>query len=350
MSQPLLFTSIQQTGAAAYQKGVQDYLAIGANTEMATIRPYLQAAQDEVLEDVLGAELTTLAAQYASDPSGLSAPQRTLLALAQAAVANLGYLRYLPIGNVHVSEMGITVASTDKMAPASQWRIKDLRNQLERDGWNAVQRILVLLWGNAGDYGDWEGDTDARDRWRGFLLNSATELSRWWDIADDFSIFQQLRPSLRRVERFHLRVSLGDAFYDELLAAWKGLAPTATQRSFIENYLHPAIANLTLADGFMKISAQLTARGLLEYRVGASGENTELRSKPESNSFGHLMRQAEADGKAFMAHAVDYLNENADSFPTWKASALYTDPDDEPAGLNDRAADEDQDRGIYAMY
>lgn len=350
MSQPLIFTSVQSTGALAYQKGVMDFLPVSGNTSMETIRPSLQSAQDEVLASVLGDELTTLATTYDDDPSGLSAVQITLLDLAQRAVANLGYARYLPIGNVHVGELGITVGNTDTMAPASQWRVKDLRNALEREGWNAVQAILELLWANAGDYGDWEGDTAARGRWRPFLLNTAKELSAWWNVGDDFSVFVELRPSLRRVEAFHLRPSLGDTFYAELLAAWKGLAPSPTQSAFVLNYLHPAIANLAVADGLMKISSQLTSRGLLEYRVGASGDNAELRSKPESNSFGYLMRQAEADGLAFMERAVDYLNQNASSFPTWRDSTLYRDPDEEEDGINDRGADEDQDRGIYVMF
>lgn len=315
-----------ETGAAVYQRGVANYVALSASQSLETLKPYLRSAQDSLVYHVLGEELTALATAYHADASALSPARLALLPLVQEAVANLGYVEYLPIGNVNIGDHGITVGSSPTQAPASQWRVKDLRNQFTQAGYRALENIVLLLWANPSNYPTWNADTAVKLRYREHFVNHTSEFSKWWDIGSGFDLLQRLRPSLRRAEQLHLRQTLGDTFFDELLAAWKGGSPSTEQRTLIETYLQPALVNLTIADGLGKINADLTARGLLEYRVGAAGDNVELRGPAPDNMLNSQARSAHYDGTSWLQRAVEYLNANASDFATWQASDKYIDP------------------------
>jgi len=323
----LLFKTIQPVDGQDFNRGVASYLAVSGNTNLDTLRPYLRMAQQSMLISVLGeTQLNSLADAYDANPSTLTAAQLKLLLLAQAVVANLGYVDYLPIGNVHVGEGGITVSNNTTHAPASQWRVKDLRDSLQQAGYQALEDLVLLLWSAASDYASWNADAAAKLRYREHLVNHTEEFSKWWNVGSGYDLLQRLRPSLRKVENLHLKQSLGDAFYTELITAWRAKTSTSDQIALIEGYLQPALVNLAIADGLPKVSAELTARGLLEYRVAAAGDNVELRGPAGATLEGLQAHLARQDGLAWMNRAIIYLNANATMYPTWATGNLYVDP------------------------
>jgi len=329
---------------------LREYLAINASFDFSSIDPYLRAAQADLVHEVVGETQLEKFATYASSGTGLSTIGRQGYDLVRKAIANLGLLRYMAIGNVHVSESGISVENNEQRAPASQWRIKDLRRSLTMDGHNALEDVLELMWANAAQFPEWNADVATRIAFRRNFVNTSRQFGQVFPLGDrkNYALFLKLRPTISLVEESYIQAAIGRDFFGELHTASIFDSATTPQTNAIQ-LLAPAIIHLTVSEGLHTIQAELRETGFMVNRIGASGNNTQLQAPATPAHAGITAASAHHNGNMLLQKAVDFLNENAALYPTFLASDKYEDPSIEQPGINDLEEGE-ENRGFYAFY
>lgn len=336
------------TGATGNEE-LRNYFPVSVNLSIENLAPYIGKVEERFIVDILGqAEFDNLAEAFEDDT--MDAAQEAILPICQRAIANLGYLAYMPIGNAYFSDYGILVGQTDKTAPASQWRLRDIRNSFAYEGFTALEDLLIFLWASEEDsYPDWEV-SDNRAKHRDTVILSAREFNNYFWIDDSYQLFRMMKPTLRNVQRYYIRPVLGDDLYEEILTQIREDALSEGNAFLLQEYIAPAAALFTFFEAAPRLRLDIGEFGITQRQT--SDKLTEDVHKPATDiAYGDGILSAESRGQTFIADLREYLYANHASFPLYEASPQYAQRQAE-ADRNDENGDpiNDPDSKVVGFF
>jgi Family of unknown function (DUF6712) len=304
---------------------IKNHLSINLNTKFENLKPVLNRVEEKYIQDILGdTEYTSLESAYQS--LSLSAEQTKLLEKCQDALANLTYLYYASTADINVSDIGFTVQSTEQLAPASQWRVENFKSDIARDGYNGLEVLLKFLWANDTDYPDWKASTNNKE-YRQFFINTATEFTRYYNIGRYFQLFTELRSTIRHMERLYIRPVISEAYFDELKAEILADTVSADNDLILDEFIKPALANLSIAHGAKGLAIDITSAGIFEHSKSDRG-NIMVTTSASGGRLASALTEANILGKTYLNRLRKYLNENASAskYATYFNSDKYVAP------------------------
>jgi len=292
---------------------------VNRNIEYATLQPFLEQAEYKyIITPVLGKDqYDALDAAITADD--LTAAQTALLAMVRKAIVFYALYEAVPRIQVMVSDMGVVEPTAERVAQAPQWKTSELRASYWSNAQTYRQATQELLQDAQGDYPLWVGSR-AYTVFNGLFLRTARELADVIGMSEDIASFVAMRPAIERSEESYLRGVLSQPFMvglKENMAAddlsEKEAVVVDYARKAVGHYaLYEAIPMLTLAmrEGVIQAVSN-NAAGLKLYQPLSDAQRLELRQK------------AERDGRAYLTSLKEYVEDNADDFPTYKSSTAY---------------------------
>lgn len=170
---------------------LRQYVKLNASTDWDTYRPFLLDAQEKYITPYFGEALLETIANDEND----KLRERIFRALAPFSLALATHELSINFG-----ETGHTVTRTDKLAPASDAKIKLATESLLERGWHNLDRALRYVSMNATDYPTWQED----NRMIGTVLfGNYNEFQEEGLIDINYSplTFSRLRMLIMRIER-----------------------------------------------------------------------------------------------------------------------------------------------------
>lgn len=318
---------------------------ISNSVSISILAPFIEQVEREFIADILGdTELAKLQAEYTAGSGTVTGSYGTLLSYTQRAVVWLSTYRWADVGNIHATAGGFQVGVSDKMAPASQWRVVEYKHTCAENGFRAIQELLAYLWSTDGVFTDWEASAE-RSRHRELFILSGADIQKWEDIGSSYEIFRNLKPYIRTAMHFNVRPIVGKELYDQLIVEQKADSLTAANETLMEKIIPICVFN-ALKDGATRLSILFKSYGIIEKSTGEGRDATDI-SKPAADSKlmslrSHWMQNA----LLFENELRQFLIDNVDDYPLYEASDAYEDPD-----LADEDGDEinEADRGLFLM-
>jgi hypothetical protein len=309
----------------------REYVVVNKNSfSLASIQPDMRLVEQDRIKPLVGAAFYYQLAGKVKTNADLTEPEQDVLELLRQAVATLAMVSYLPMGQLQISDLGVTVNTNgDKQKQPYQWQINQLRSNLQAKGYNALEKALNLLdeHSEAPEFEAWTTSAAATAAHK-FFLNTAVAFSEHYNIGGSRLTYLALMPTLRKMERFSIEPVLGEAYYLELKAQVVSRDVSADNLHVLEQYVRPALAHLTVAKAVPEIGLTLNgdALGLNVHRV----EETNAQD-PDASLEGLLslkVEQAMGDALVFLERLKKYLNANASAtrFATYFASRQYQSP------------------------
>jgi len=241
---------------------LDELTGIGLGNSYERYRVHLQQAEHDQLKPILGDTLyDRLVADYDADAI-TTEPDTRLLALSQAVVGNFGLAESLDRGQVHISDQGIHKNEDS----AYHYQKVEAQNSFFRAGYRAVEQLLQFLEKHADTYTDWK-ESDNYAEQRSYLIPSATEFQKHYNIMGSRRTYLALRPYMRRVEQFQLEPILGSERYAELQQTVQDDAnltaeAKADNETLLDTYVRPALAYLSLSQAIPELSLNISAQGI----------------------------------------------------------------------------------------
>lgn len=300
---------------------------VTAGFDIEQIAPQLAAIENKFVKDILGKdEFDLLCENFADD--ALEPEQEDLLPYCQKIIANLGYLSYLPLGNAYFSNYGIMVGQTEKAAPASQWRLRDIKNTFAYDGFNAVEELLEFLWESAeGTYPDWEASAN-KNKHRELLVLSAKQFSEHFWIDDSYQLYRMFKPTLRIVQKYYLRSTLGPGLYAEIVEQNTAGELTELNQTLMDDFILPAIAQITFYEAAPRLRLDISEFGISQRQI-SDRESEDVKMPANETAYGDGVSSSVRNGQMFIADLREYLYENHADYPLYEASTAYAQRDAE---------------------
>lgn len=170
---------------------LRKYVKLNASTDWDTYRPFLLDAQEKYITPYFGEALLEAIATEQTD----ELRSRILRALGPFSLALATHELSINFG-----ETGHTVTRTDKLAPASDAKIKLATDSLLERGWHNLDRALRYVSMNATDYPTWQEDSRMMST---ALFGNYNEFQEEGMVDINYSplTFSRLRTLIMRIEK-----------------------------------------------------------------------------------------------------------------------------------------------------
>lgn len=298
---------------------MRDFLPVNLNFQFADIKPFVEAAERDILIPRLSQ------AQYDLLITNIASPAYAdLLKVSRSIVAPAAMVAWLPFGQVQFSSAGIQIASNENMKTAFSWQIEDLKNSCNILVYSNIEAMQKYLLANKATFTGW-ATSDAFKKLFAHFINTATEFNEYFNIENSRFLFDQLLPTITRVENTAVKAVLCKDLYDEIKASILSENISNNNKVLLE-YIKPAVANMAIAHStgellqrIERFSATLTA--------GIGKPSDQGNAQDERMGRLSMMRnQALNEAESQLKLLTEYLYANADTYPLWKNSPCYKAP------------------------
>jgi hypothetical protein len=261
---------------------IKEFLLTDANFKPESILPFIPLAEKEILRVLGQDQYAELLSYYESASSGI-VELDNLLPMVQRPLVFFAFLQSLDILNVVITNNGIAVVSSSSLVPASESRVKALRQNIEKNAWDNIEALLEFLEKNIDDYPSWVS-SDAYAYQYQYLISSATLFNEFVPIKRSRVQFLKMRSAMADVELLKLAPLVSTEMIEELKSQVKS-------NSISE-------ANSKLLPLLQKSLAYFTA-------------SLDIDPKYEGRAIQYAME------------AKKILDGDPDSYPTYKSSSVF---------------------------
>lgn len=310
------------------------YIAIDANTSMASLQPYIDEAEQLYVIPLLGQafyDAYHAAYQaYINPPNtALSTQNAKILPYIQRCLAYYTQLLSIPHLAVTFGDMGARQHRGEDSDPAPRWLVEKLQFNALKNGDIYADRLLAFLEKNAsavaGNYEQWFADSVANTKMSGFIVYSSAIASKYISINESRRVYLQLRNKIREIETRIIAKLIGKDQYDELVTQIKTGSVTAANALLLEK-LEPIISKRALFMQLQFMRVQITENGLFVY---SGTDDLYLLGQLATDADIKILKQQllDEDEMGYLADENElrqFILDNIADFPLIKASPAYT--------------------------
>jgi hypothetical protein len=311
----------------------RQHVQVNYDFTLPRIRPFLKQANRDYLKPVLGSDLLLELQELANSEDSASGEQggmERILQAAREAEAVMAFYLAIPSLQLQMSQAGLHAVSNEQYKSAYQWQVGDFRESWMLAGYAAIEALYDLLaelrpaaWLQTNGYAGYHSS----------LLRNTQEFNAVYSIGESHITYVDLKPGLQRAQELVLRPTLGEAFYNSLIAhlaqeedSSSGSAEadgTWNDRAIAK--LRPALAQLAVAHATEVLFK--TNNGALvstRYEGNSSSESKGRVDDSTQNGYAALVRStAHKAGMGLLAVAQRWLDDNHTHFPIYTSGPGY---------------------------
>jgi len=305
-----------------------DTIPVLESSAFGTLLGPLQVAEDQWLRrGILGPTLydNLHAAYQAQEESIADATLRALLPFARRVSAHMAMEMVIPLINVQVGSGGLTVSSTTNMAPASKWRVDDLKRQHRVLGFAALDRLTAHCLETLQAYAPWSG-SDAFKAAKGFV-SKLDLLEKVVNTNQSAWLFFQLRPTLLEVEKTLIKNTIGNAALFAYIEETQNLGGTFTAT---DGPVIDAARKVIVHEAFSRMAVNLSLcvndLGVTTYSSTMNGDGTGGPEAAGDSRVATFQKYHEGRSQEYQRALIEALRYAADTdvnYLAWKNHPSY---------------------------
>lgn len=300
------------------------FLPVSVSLNFKALIPAIESAQNQWIKPIVSdAEMANLLSKYHDDlAAALTGEEKTLITKIQHPLAHLTFISAIPLLNLNMSSGGFTVNTSEGSAPASRYRIEELKDQIDIYAQQGLDSLLEYLEENNTDHANYDGSAERLAAMSNFI-NTIKEMNSYLSTPIGRFILNRMRPIIKRLEEHEIKPILCTELYDDM----KSNIQTRTSLGVyapILPFVQRALAHLAFAEAIDELGITIDQRGAYLSFNTAAGENFK-RQMPitgeDMTSLVHKNRELSRDAFAYLKAE---LVENADNYPLYKNSPCFS--------------------------
>jgi hypothetical protein len=292
------------------------YVEIAAGAKFPKFAPSVNTAERRFLLPVLGPAMFGKLAEALAGAAVLSDSMQALADLAQEAVANIALAISAVRLSVTVSENGLNRIESGTNKTAYQYQIIELRESYTRAGFDALDELLALMESAGDDYPDWKSSTAYTD-FKRFFIRSGMEFSQGFDIRNSRYTYLAIRPTMRKVEDFEILPALGKKLFGVIKEQLQAGDLEPAYERLLDDYIRPAIANLTIARAVLEKSVDVSDFGV-SVNVIQDNSNSQQRQPAPLDKIKAVAQQLTEDGNKYLSMLAEELGAHPEDYPDYE--------------------------------
>jgi hypothetical protein len=310
---------------------LKGYLPARATFKIEDLLPKLKEVEQEFLaEQILGQDLyDALVGQYEDSPGvAMDDIFTELLEKCRPAVANLAFHRGSAILNLKISAAGFVVEKTDTLAPASEFRTKELVRSFLVSGYRGLDVLINWLLENAGELDEWTDSAPYQAITSG-ILRHTSHFDQFVHIGNSGWLFRKMLPTIRRIEEEAITTHLcSTTLKTEILQA---ITDGTDAHASLVKLCRQATSHLAMADAIVELSLAVDDQGVWTFASLMGGQTSGGPTPASDLRLDHQAKHHRRIGTGYLKLLKDELQRlaEADNTHPYYDSDCFTDPDAE---------------------
>lgn len=317
----------------------QKYIPINYNFVFEAISIYLKDTDRTLLKKYLGEDFTIELQNIfdeVTEIKNIPEAYSELIELIRVSTANFALASWLPLGQVNISQLGVSINSTENMKTAFQWQIKDIEETCRERGYTAFDDVLEYLEKNidADEFATYKNSDEFAEN-KSLFVPSSKEFCKYFSLFENSRInFIKLRSTIVSVEDFDIKPVLLSDLFDDLKEKLQGTTALTDDEKNLIAKIKPAVVNLTVAKAINNLAIVINNKGLMTFDNTGGKQTQESQKHAPDNTLARIAHSAEHAGRAYLKQLADYLETNKTDYPIYTSDSTYTAPED-IADIND---------------
>lgn len=318
---------------------LKSHIAIDFVSDFGVIEFAVEDREAELKTKYIGAELwanlvKVYSDTYSNSSSSILAKYEKVLWYCQRIICNYSFLDYIPEGQLHISENGISIGSTKDYKQAFPWQIENLEKKYHSTAVRNLELLLEYLNENIDVFSDWTS-SPAYVANKKYFVNSATEFNDFSVTKLNHTSFLDLIPLISYVGDFYLRSILGDEFFEEL-------QERILDSEDVDGSKSGSTSLSIMATNYDKLF--YLCKGVVVNYVGVEAS--------EMEEYNFNSEKCEQKASHFTQRLVEFLNNNASAtlFTKYFESEKYTAPEESTSFTSGGGIDNSEFTGVYGAF
>jgi hypothetical protein len=294
---------------------VKTFIGPGANrsVDIADLDPILEETLHEDILPYLGEETWNLLVDHWNDDGNNNEALDKLIPFVQKPLAMLTMNNYMSVGTISVGAAGAhrNENEDEGRKTAYKYQVNEFRDYYLNKGWDALERMLKFLEKNKADYPLWDNSDEATNH-RSLFLNYASDFKKAFLRTISRYTFEILRPVIEEAEELAIKPLLGKAQYEDLKDE-----PSDEQKKVIP-LLQKAIAHLTMSVAIRRTWVKVDGKKVVQAET-LEPQGYVKEGVASMKSIASVIEEEKEFAARWLTEIKDYLEENIDTFPLYKA-------------------------------
>lgn len=195
---------------------LQQYVTVNSQFPYKSLLPYINDVEGQIIIPLIGqATYTLIETAYKTSPVP-DGKNGVLLKKLQSVIAKLSMANATPFLELQFDANGITtVGKSDKRTAGYDYQIIRAIAGFGKSGNSSIEELLTYLETESETFTAYAGSPNKTANKAG-LVNTATEFSSFYHIANSRLTFNALRATYLNIEEDRLKPLIGDTLYTEL--------------------------------------------------------------------------------------------------------------------------------------
>lgn len=305
---------------------LKNYVSVSETFKIANLKQDIETIERKEIKKILGSALFTLlqnayTASIAPTPTPLPTIYADLLHEVRRPLIDLALAKNIPIASVIFSASGIQEAVTEQMRPATKWRTEALQKELLDSGNDKINDLFDFLEEKKADYPTWVASDEYSLLYNNFVFKTAT-FNEHFFIGNSRRVFVSFKSIMQRVEQDAIKPVVLTGTFDLIKTQIKAATLSNPNKYILENYIQPAVVNLTISKALLEKSVLIDDRGVTVFKT----LNTQAfndRSDASDERAERLASTLKLQAENLLEQLRVYLQENISDFALLEADANF---------------------------
>jgi hypothetical protein len=298
---------------------ISQYLPVAGTFDFKNVLPKIRQVERDIIKPILSPELyEELESKYQDDT--LTDIQSKLLDAVREPVVNIAFQLFIPQGSIQITSSGFQIASTESLKTAFDWQLRNLSKSFLETGYSALDNLIEFLESNAEQFTAYK-NSEERKKLKSLFIYTSSIFNEYFEIPVTRYTLLRLLPIMNRIENDAIKPNISDELFNELKQQIQDSTITDDNKKLLD-YIRKVITQLTIEKAVNTLSLEITDTGIT-YNNYASFSQIERKTPATESQLTRLQIKCEKDGNNYLKQLQDYLYENADTYPLFKASTAY---------------------------
>jgi hypothetical protein len=305
---------------------IKSFLPVSVASDIESLLPFIESAESEHIEPILGAALYANLLTYYANPSVTGtwigtnhAKWAELLKKVQRALINLAYWSGYDLLNVTIDSTGFHREESETRKGLYKYQEDSLKSLFRNNGFNGLDKVLAYLEINIPSFADFKASSCYTVR-KSSLVPDTNTLNSIFFIDNNRLVFLRIQRYIEQVEDFTIQSVLGASLYLKVKEEMVKDEP-ATEVSALLPYLKKPVVYLAVAKALGELGVNITDRSIfLESQETSSGDGIVRKTVPD-NVLLPVIRAAEMSGTKYLELLKSFLVANATDYPEYSGQS-----------------------------
>lgn len=300
---------------------IQTALAITKGYSFDKIKPFITRAEYDIKSLIGEAFYDELDSYINAEPFTEDKTQQAVIDRLQVIIANWAFYYGFNVLNTQFSNTGMHRIENENKKPLFQRQEVALKNNFKEAAEQLTDELLEFLEKNATNYSTWT-NSEAYTLLKRNYINSTNKFNEIYNIGNSRSLFLKLRSMQNIIEDLQVVPVIGKDLHKAMKTAIKADNLTTEQKNLLP-YIQKAVAHYTIAQGGIRIAAEISSRGFYHTELDSSGDNPTQKSKEKGDLLTRILTEARETGDAYARSLKQFLENNLSDYPLYENSEAY---------------------------